>query len=169
MIREVRSWELERPIVVNEDSQAIGQLQVAYKNRASWGYYNNMTKQEPPADWGITLGEDAFFAWRMAKGIGIQVDPIPEADQYQLHGFEPGMTYGGMRWIRVGSLYPETIDSVDFYCNGELIDTGWDEPFSLYWTTNWRQGGWVVRPEDSQWRAAIHLRDGRTIERSAKL
>ena len=58
MIQTVRSWGLKRPIVCNEDSQAIGQLQVAFQTGVSWGYYNNMTKQEPPTDWSITPGED---------------------------------------------------------------------------------------------------------------
>ncbi len=32
MIREVRSWGLNRPIVCNEDSQAIGQMEVTFQN-----------------------------------------------------------------------------------------------------------------------------------------
>ena len=46
MIHTIKSWNLNRPIVCNEDSQAVGQLEVAYNTRTSWGYYNNMTKQE---------------------------------------------------------------------------------------------------------------------------
>ncbi|MCB0087515.1 MAG: hypothetical protein KDE54_06365, partial [Caldilineaceae bacterium] len=53
MIQEVRSWKLNRPIVCNEDSQAIGQMEVTFQTQTSWGYYNNMTKQEPPADWSV--------------------------------------------------------------------------------------------------------------------
>lgn len=40
MIQEVRSWGLNQPIVCNEDSQAIGQIDVAFETRTSWGYYN---------------------------------------------------------------------------------------------------------------------------------
>ena len=107
MIEEVRGWGFDRPIVCNEDSQAIGQLEVAYKTQTSWGYYNNMTKQEPPADWGVTKGEDAFFAWRMAEGIGIEVDENAQEDQYYLQGLEQNWSYEGKRWLRVASLYPE--------------------------------------------------------------
>ena len=138
MIKTVRSWGLDRPIVCNEDSHAIGQMEVTYKTRTSWGYYNNMTKQEPPADWGVTKGEDRFFAHRMAAGIGIQVEQIPLAEQYYLQGLEPEMTYEGERWIRLASLHPETINYVDFYRDGELVYTAYDEPFSINFISNWR-------------------------------
>lgn len=165
MIREVRGWNLDRPIVCNEDSQAIGQMAVTFKEQVSWGYYNNMTKQEPPADWGVLEGEDRFFAWRMADGIGIAVDPIPAEEQYYLQGLEPQMTDIGQRWLRVASLYPESINYVDFYRNGALYDTAWDESFSVHFQSNWRQGGAPAVPGD-EWRAEIHLRDGRVIERA---
>ncbi|MBV7334930.1 hypothetical protein KFU94_43160 [Chloroflexi bacterium TSY] len=164
MIREIRSWQLNRPIVCNEDSHAIGQLAVAYKTCTSWGYYNNMTKQEPPADWSITKGEDTFFAHRMAQGIGIEVPSLPIEDQYYLQGLEPQMTDGGQRWLRLASLYPETIDSVDFYRNGSLYYTAYDEPFSINYISNWRHGG-IDAVDDDRWRAVIYLRDGGTIEK----
>ena len=166
MIRKVQSWNLNRPIVCNEDSQAIGQLQVAYKTQTSWGYYNNMTKQEPPADWGITTGEDTFFAHRMAEGIGIDTDPID--DQYYLQGLEPHWEYQGQRWLRLASLYPETISYVDFYRNGKFYDTAYDEPFSLHFQTNWRQGGIDVRDDDREWKAVIHRGDGEVIEKTVQ-
>ncbi len=166
MIQEVQSWNLNRPIVCNEDSQAIGQLQVAYKTQTSWGYYNNMTKQEPPADWGITSGEDTFFAHRMAEGIGIDTDPID--DQYYLQGLEPDWEYQGQRWLRLASLYPETISYVDFYRNGKFYDTAYDEPFSLHFQTNWRQGGIDVRGDDREWKAVIHLGDREVIEKTVQ-
>ncbi len=166
MIQEVQIWNLNRPIVCNEDSQAIGQLQVAYKTQTSWGYYNNMTKQEPPADWGITTGEDTFFAHRMAEGIGIDTDPID--DQYYLQGLEPDWEYRGQRWLRLASLYPETISYVDFYRNGKFYDTAYDEPFSLHFQTNWRQGGIDVRDDDREWKAVIHCGDGHVIEKTVQ-
>ncbi len=166
MIQEVQSWNLNRPIVCNEDSQAIGQLQVAYKTQTSWGYYNNMTKQEPPADWGITSGEDTFFAHRMAEGIGIDTDPIDY--QYYLQGLEPHWEYQGQRWLRLASLYPETISYVDFYRNGKFYDTAYDEPFSLHFQTNWRQGGIDVRGDDREWKAVIHLGDREVIEKTVQ-
>lgn len=169
MIREVRGWNLNRPIVCNEDSQAIGQLHVAYQTRTSWGYYNNMTKQEPPANWSVTPGEDTFFAHRMAMGLGIAVDAIPEDAQYYLQGLEPDWTYEGKRWIRLASLYPEKVDRVDFYRNGKLVYTSYDEPFPVYYRTTWMQGGWEVQPDDREWRAVAHLGDGSQIEKTVQV
>ncbi len=165
LIKKVRGWQLNRPIVCNEDSQAIGQLEVAYKTYTSWGYYNNMTKQEPPADWSVLPGEDTFFAHRMAAGIGIAVPPLPVEDQYHLHGLEPHLSYHGERWIRLASLYPETINYVDYYHNGKLYDTAYDESFSVHFQSNWRQGGVLAVPGD-EWRSLIHLRNGEILERS---
>jgi hypothetical protein len=165
MIQEVRGWGLNRPIVCNEDSQAIGQLEVAYKTNTSWGYYNNMTKQEPPADWGVTAGEDTCFAHRMAKGLGIAVDDIAVEDQYYLQGLEPDWEYDGQRWLRLASLYPETIRYVDFYRNSELYYTAYDEPFAVHFETNWRQGSITVQPDDREWKAVIYLADGQVIEK----
>ena len=164
LIQTVKSWNLGRPIVTNEDSQAIGQLEVAFKTRTSWGYYNNMTKQEPPADWSITKGEDTFFARRMAEGLGIALPPMPEEEQYYLQGLEPQMTYDGQRWLRLASLYPETVDYVDFYRNGELVYTAYDEPFSVNFHSNWRQGG-VDAVAGDAWKAVVHLRNGDVLER----
>jgi hypothetical protein len=169
MIEEVKGWGLERPIVCNEDSPAIGQLQVALHTQTSWGYYNNATKQEPPADWSITQGEDTFFAHRMAQGIGIEVEPLVAEDQFYLQGLEPDLEYGGQRWIRLASLYPESINAVDFYRNGSLYYTAYDEPFSVHFETNWRQGGVAVQPDDRQWKAVVHLGNGEVVERVVEL
>ena len=165
MIQTVRSWDLNRPIVCNEDSQAIGQMEVTFATRTSWGYYNNMTKQEPPADWGITKGEDQFFARRMAAGIGIEMPALPMSEQYYLQGLEPEMTDDGKRWLRLASLYPERINFVEFYRNGELYYISYDESFSVHFESNWRQGGVTVRSSDEHWSAIIHLRTGEILER----
>ncbi len=165
MVRDIRSWQLNKPIVCNEDSQVIGQLAVAFKTGISWGYYNNMTKQEPPVDWSITPGEDTFFAHRLAQGLGIDVPSIPVEDQYYLQGIEPHLAYNGQRWIRLASLYPEGINDVDFYCNDDLIYTAYDEPFSVNFESNWRQGGWPVPKRVTAWKAVVHLRRGEVIER----
>lgn len=186
MIRDVRDWAPDKPVVCNEDSQAISQMKVAALTGTSWGYYNNMTKQEPPVSWGVLPGEDTFFARRMARMVGIQLDPLPESDCYYLQGFEPEMTANGERWIRLASLYPENIDHVDFFrtsaSGGECGDcartikeeskenspywTAWDDPFSVRFMSNWRQGGVAVRPGE-EWTARISLRDGRILEKSA--
>jgi hypothetical protein len=168
MVREVKSWNQGKPIVCNEDSQAIGQLEVAFSTRTSWGYYNNMTKQEPPADWSVTKGEDTFFAHRMAGGIGIEVDTIAEEDQYYLQGLESGWSYGGERWVRLASQYPETVDHVDYFVNDALTYTSYDEPFSVNFQTNWRQKG-VKSNVGDRWKAIVYLANGEAIERSAEV
>jgi len=163
LIRKVREYSPGKPVVCNEDSQAISRLEVAFKTHSSWGYYNNMTKQEPPANWSVTKGEDLFFAHRMAKGIGIRVPEIPGEERYYLQGFEPHMSYKGERWIRVASLYPETIDHVDYYENGRLIYTCYDEPFSLYYKANWRQDG-IIETSAYRLKAVVTLVSGEVIE-----
>lgn len=166
MIAEVRGWNLNRPIVCNEDSQALGQLEVAYQTRTSWGYYNNMTKQEPPADWSVTAGEDRFFAQRMALGIGIEVSEIPLEEQYYFQGLEVNQSYGGERWLRLAALYPETINYVEFYRNDQRYYTAYDEPFPVHYLSNWRQGGVKLNRGEERWRAVIYLRNGEIVERS---
>ena len=130
---------MDKPIVCIEDSPCISQLEVSYRNGVSWGYYNNLTKQEPPADWTITPGEDTFFAKRMAEGIGIDLPLLPEEERYYLQGFEPNITLHGNRWIRLASLYPESINFVEFYRNDELIDIAYDDPFMVNNETAWIQ------------------------------
>ena len=169
MIRRIREWVPGRPVVCNEDSQAIGNMVTAMAQKASWGYYNNMTKQEPPADWGITRGEDWFFAIRMAREIGIDVAEPPEEEQYYLQGLEPNMMYNNQRWLRLASLHPETIDFVDFYRNGLQFYRAYDEPFSINFLSNWRFGGVENAKDDREWRAEIHLGDGRVIDKTVKL
>jgi hypothetical protein len=167
-IAQVRQWAPGKPVVCNEDSPAIGQLEVAWRTRTSWGYYNNMTKQEPPANWGVTRGEDQFFAYRMAQGIGIDVPPIAGEDHFYLQGLEPEMTVDGRRWIRLASLYPERIDYVDFCRNGELVYTCYVEPFTVNYFSNWKQTAWESKGETAQWEAQIHLADGRVLVRRAE-
>ena len=167
MVQEVKSWGQNKPIVCNEDSQALGNLGVAYKTGTSWGYYNNMTKQEPPADWAVMQGEDTFFAHRMAQGIGIEVPALAQQDQYYLQGLEPNWAYKGQRWIRLASLYPETISYVDFYRDGELYYTSYDESFPVNFQSNWRYGGVDIGNDDQQWKAVVHLANGEVLERAA--
>jgi len=169
MIKTVRKLNLNKPILCNEDSQCIGQLKVCFNEYVSWGYYNNLTKQEPPVDWTITPGEDMFFARRMAEGIGIQLPPINFEDQFYLQGFEPNMAINGKRWIRLASLYPETIDYVEFYRNGELADIAYDEPFMVNFITNWLQDPCVITEDDKVWEAKIYLRDGRILTKRVEL
>jgi len=169
LIQQVREWAPGRPVVCNEDSQAIGQLQVALHTRSSWGYYNNMTKQEPPADWRITPGEDTFFALRLCEMLGIEKELPSFEEQYYLQGFEEHMTYQNQRWPRLASLCPESIDRVEFSRGGALAYIAYDEPFSVGFQSNWRQLGTVITPEDREWKALVHLRDGRELEKKVEL
>ena len=165
MVIRVRDLCLRRPIVCNEDSPCIGQLAVAYATKSSWGYYNNLTKQEPPVDWTVTSGEDLFFARRMARGLGIPLTELPREEQYMFQGFEPRMMYDGKRWLRVASEYPESIDHVEFIHDGVLIDTAWDEPFYLYGFSTWEAGPVdAARAARGGWTARIYLRDGNLME-----
>jgi len=169
MIKKVRGWGFNKPIVCNEDSPCIGMIDVAFRTNTSWGYYNNLTKQEPPADWGVTKGEDFFFARRMAEGIGIRLPSIPFEEQFYLQGFEPEMTIDNKRWIRLASLYPETINFVEFYRNGELVDIAFNEPFMIKNETTWIQEPWIMTQDDKEWKAVIYLADGKVLEKVVTL
>ena len=168
LIKMVKSWGLSRPIVCNEDSPCFTQLDVAYHTHTSWGYYNNLTKQEPPAAWGIANAEDLFFARRMARGIGIPVEPLEEDKQYILDGLQGRWEWMGQRWVRLTAEFPERINLVEFFLNGNLIDTAYQEPFYVNYEQTWIQKGVSTRPGD-QWRAAVHLADGRVLVREEKV
>ena len=100
----------------------------------------------------------------MAKGIGIDIPDIPAEEQYYLQGVEPHLTYEGQRWIRLASLYPETVNFVDYYRDGELYYTSYDEPYPIHFKSNWRQGGVDIQSPDEKWTAIVHLNDGRVLE-----
>ncbi len=167
-VKTARTWQMNKPLVCNEDSPCIGQLEVAFASRLSWGYYNNMTKQEPPADWTITPGEDQFFAQRMATGIGLDVPRLREEAQYYLQGFEEPMALNGRRWIRLASLYPESINYVEFYRNNLWVDTAYDEPFSCGYMNSWMQTSTPVAKGDL-WEAKVFLRSGDVVFRRVQV
>lgn len=169
MIRKAQALNLNRPILCNEDSPRFTQLKVALKTGTSWGYYNTHTKQEPPADWSVTRGEDQFFAWRMADAIGIDVPDSPAEDQFYFQGFEPNYTYQDQRWIRLASLYPERIDYVEFYRNGEFFDIAFEEPYYPLHETTWIQRGITLSGEHESWVARIYLHSGEVIERTGEI
>lgn len=168
LVTMVKSWELSRPVVCNEDSPCYTQLDVAYRTHTSWGYYNNLTKQEPPAAWGIANAEDLFFARRMARGIGIPIEPLGENEQYVLDGLQGRWELKGQRWVRLTAESPEKINQVEFFLNGNLIDIAYEEPFYVNYEQTWIQKSISTRPGDL-WRAEIHLADGRVLVRSAKV
>lgn len=142
MMKKARELSPGKPLLCNEDSQAIGNMVTGIREHASWGYYNNLTKQEPPTYWGITEGEDRYFAGRMAIELGLktkeEVEKGLESLTY-LQGLEAHMTVDDKRWIRLASLYPETIDYVEFYYDGKLYERAYDEPFMVNFKWNWLQ------------------------------
>lgn len=166
-ISRARRFAPGRPVLCNEDSQALGNMQAMADAGVSWGYYNNMTKQEPPADWTITPGEDAFFTWRMAKLVGLDPSPLPFDEQFVFQGLRPDETWEGKCWPRLASLYPERIDYVDFYLDGIQLGRCYDEPFTLGFAANWMQ--LAAEYSTGQWTAKAVLRDGTVVSRSVKV
>ena len=167
-IKTVRSWTPNKPIVCNEDSPCYTQLDVAFDTQTSWGYYNNLSKQEPPVRWGIANAEDLFYARRMAKGLGIKVPALSEEEQYVLDGVNGPYELNGERWIRLTAEYPESIKYVDFFLNGEQVDRAYQEPFFVNYVETWIQTGFRTKKGD-KWRAIIQLGDGRILERIAEV
>lgn len=165
LIKKAKAIQPARPIVVNEDSQALSQMKVTFQNGVSWGYYNNMTKQEPPTVWGITKGEDAYFALRMQEYLTGKQSDLPFEDQFYLQGLEKDMVYEGKRFIRLASLYPEQIDYVEFYRDGILYEQAYDDPFVINFIENWWQGPVTGIESGEEWKAVVHLRDGKIIEK----
>jgi hypothetical protein len=163
LIRKVQSWRLDKPIVCNEDSPCFTQLKVAYQTQTSWGYYNNHTKQDVPPDWSVTPGEDTYFAHRMAEGLGIKLPPLPEEEQYYLQGLESHMIQDGKRWIRLAALYPEKIDTVEYYRNGKPMGIAYEEPFYPDYVQTWIQKPIFMQPEDRSFTARVIQFDGQDI------
>jgi hypothetical protein len=163
LIEFVRGFGLERPIICNEDSPCVSRLEVAADTRTSWGYYNNLTKQEPPTDWGITTGEDLFFARRVARTVGIHLEELPESEQIYFQGFESEIHDSGRRWLRVASEFPEKIDRVNFYSNKVHVYSAYDEPFMLHYRTTWIQDPVLVDMENDRWEAEIVLVSGKVV------
>ncbi|MCF7924829.1 MAG: glycoside hydrolase family 5 protein, partial [Candidatus Izimaplasma sp.] len=87
-ILKVQKMSHNKPILCNEDSPCISRLEITHLTHTSWGHYDNFTKQEPPCDWGITKGQDFFFARRMASSLGINLKKIPLEEQFYLQGLE---------------------------------------------------------------------------------
>lgn len=166
-VKMVKSWTPDRPIVCNEDSPCFTNLDVAFDTDTSWGYYNNLSKQEPPVRWGIANAEDLFFARRMARGLGIKVPDLSEEEQYVLDGVTGPYELNGERWIRLTAEYPETINYVDFFQNGVKVDRAYQEPFFVNYVDTWTQTGSKTKKGDN-WKAVVRLGNGKTLERSAE-
>ena len=166
LIQKAKAIKPARPIVCNESSQALSQIPVAMNEYVSWGYYNNMTKQEPPTYWEILDGEDKFFAYRVSEYVGIATPKLALEEQFYIQGLEEHMVYDGKRFLRLASLYPEKIMYVEFFRNGKYVMSAYDDPFMMNSVgCNWRQDPFteeIIKGE--VWSAKIHLIDGNTVE-----
>lgn len=168
-LRKVRSLADGKPILCNEDSPCCTRVDVSLELGISWGYYNNFTKQIPPADYGITPGEDLFFARRIARAVGIPLEELPFEEQFYLQGLEDLTSFHGKRVVRLAAEFPETVNYVDFYLNGEMLYRSYDEPFFLEQMTTWFATHHEVTSDDREWKAVIVLADGRTLEKCVTL
>ena len=167
-INRTKKWAGEKPVLCNEDSPCCTRVDVGLETYTSWGYYNNFTKQIPPADYAVTQGEDLYFARRIARAVGIALEELPLEQQFYLQGLEDWTAFHGKRVIRLAAEFPESVDYVDFYLDGEKIYRSYDEPFYLH-----RETTWLAEPvnaddnKDKEWKAVIRLCDGRIIEKTA--
>ncbi len=165
-IKQVSRYAPDKPIVCNEDSQCFSRLEICEATHTSWGYYNNMTKQEPPADWSITKGEDEYFSRRLEQLIYKKED---SENEYYLQGFEKDMVINHKRYVKLASLYPEKINFVEFYEDGQLLDIQYEEPFMLFSKDTWEQNGYVIGEMAKEFTAVIHTHSGEIIRKSVQL
>lgn len=77
MVKIVRK-KTDKPIVFNEDSTNIDNLEDAFKEGASWGYYDQGKSnywdgfQSPPTNWAINTDTKKAFFNKVAELIGIR-------------------------------------------------------------------------------------------------
>jgi hypothetical protein len=161
-IRRVKEMSPRKPVICNEDSPCFSRIEIAKETHTSWGYYNNFTKQEPPCDWGVTPGQDHYFASRMAKAVGIILQELSFEEQFYLQGFEENTETGGQRWILLAAEYPEQIDRVKYYVDDECIYTSYDEPFFLYGKNTWIQNAYIVE-KGRKFSAEAKLHNGKSV------
>ena len=154
-----------KPIVCNEANPCCSRVDLCLDSYASFGYYNNYTKQLVPSDWSVTPGEDLFFARRVARAVGIPVAPLADEERFVLQGLDKREEFGfGWHIVRVACEYPEEVNQVTFYRNGEKIDISYDEPFFLNTETNWLAKYETPKAGDV-YKAEIALRCGEVITR----
>lgn len=94
--------------------------------------------------------------------IGIEQDEIPKEEQYYFQGLEPKNHHKGMRFLRLASLYPDTINYVRFYKNDQVFYVAYEESFMVNWHSNWMQKG-VDTVDGEVWRAEVVLVTGEVI------
>lgn len=105
----------------------------------------------------------------MAENLGIKQSKFTDEQVYVLHGLEPEIEMRGKRWIRLGAMYPEKIHKVEYYRNGELFETAYDAPFSVYYVNNWLQRPVENIEKGDIIEAVITLFDGTVISKTEKL
>ena len=178
LIVQCRALRPDAPIVVNEDSADLSNFEVCLRDGVSWGYYNNFTKQEPPADWSVQDGEDLFFALRMAEALHLSVPEFPPQEQFHLHGFERRFTLEAARYprfcpcqsgdkahfIRLAALYPEPGAFVEFFLDDRRLDIVYDTPYLLYMKENWLQAPLIGNFDACRKWARVTLRNGQTLD-----
>lgn len=167
-VKRIKACAPGKPIVCNEDSPCCTRVDVSLSAGVSWGYYNNYTKQIPPCNYGISPGEDLFFARRVARAVGIPISPLEQSEQYLLQGGEEQELFGdGLRCFRLASEFPETIDFVRYYYNGELAYVSYDEPFFFDTEETWLGRSFAMGSGD-EIVAEVHLVNGETFTRSCR-
>ncbi len=166
LVQKIKNDFPNKPIVCNEDSPRFSHFKVCEDYHVSWGYYNNYTKQEPPAFWNIKKGEDEFFAKRMSMMINGEK---PCENELYLEGLEENSEINGGHYVKVASLYPEQLDYVKYYEDGKLLDVSYEEPFLMYSLTTWEQKPYIPTKGAKEFRAVVHLANHETKEFIHKL
>lgn len=155
-----------KPILCNEDSPCISRVDVALETGTSWGYYNNYTKQIPPCFFGVTEGEDLFYARRIARAIGIPTAPLAQEERFVLQGLRARDAFGGgLHVLRLAAEYPEHVERVEFYKNGTKFYVSYDEPFFVYRETTWSATPVSLTSGDC-YRADIFLKGGEVLQKT---
>ncbi len=161
MIKRVKEAVPDKPIVMNEDSSLLRNMTACVEEGISWGYYNNISKQEPPADWRILNNEDTFFAYHMAKAVGIEVEE--PAEEFIFCGLEEKEMFYGHAWPRVACLHEEEIESISYYRNEELVECVTVEPFAVHQQGTWLWHGISDVCPGEMWEAVIAKKNGEMV------
>lgn len=173
LLEKAKVYGGDKPIICNEDSPALYKADISIDNHVSWGYYNNLSKQEPPTDWSMHKGLDTYYMMRIAKKLGIELER--EIEPLCFRGFDEHEIFENRCWPRVAALFPEKILKVEFYKNEQLLQTSYDEPFAYNVhdetlpynvLSDWRWGKGVELEGDDKekWKAIVYKVNGEKIE-----
>ena len=81
---------------------------------------------------------------------------------------EPNKIQDGKRWIRLAALYPEKIDTVEYFRNGKPMGIAYEEPFYPDYVETWIQKPIFMQADDREFMARIRQFDGKVIEKIVK-